>query len=337
MVLCGPISALAAAPFDWESSVRVARGGWARMTKLHNGLWLCVNVIYHDPFSLWQIQISADSGRTWHLLGRISQPGRNLDNGQLLQLADGSVLLTGRSVIDDHQPQHGRSYQLPVYRSDDNGGSWTFVRNVDSNVDPPGNPSGLPSVGLWEPFLFLLANGDIACAYSDETRSRDAVPYSQFIGERVSADGGVTWGPETVMVSQTGGGAERPGMPVITHMKNGHYGLIYEVVGIGNADVYFKTSLDGSAWADGIGDPVPGQHAGPYITSLTSGRLVATSCQNVYSYSDDYGITWHQTTPDPYSLGFKLSWPSIYQTGAKEIAAMESVPDVALRFGTIGK
>jgi len=175
-----PLSA--APPFTWKDTVTVASGGWARMARLHNGLWLCVNVLYQDPFSVWQLSVSADNARTWRRLGKISEPGRKLDNGQLLALSDGSILLTGRSVIDDEMPRHGRSYQLPVYISHDNGGTWAFLSEVDSHVDPPGNPPGLPSVGLWEPFLYLLSDGSIACAYSDETRSRDAIPSSQFMG-----------------------------------------------------------------------------------------------------------------------------------------------------------
>jgi hypothetical protein len=327
--------AFASDPFVWKETARLADGGWVRMVRLHNGLWLSVKTVGADPNTFFQIQISADNMHTWHSLGRLTDPGRNLDNGQLVQLPSGSILLSGRSVVDVHQPTTGCSYHLPVYISSDLGSSWKLLSQVATSVDPPGHAEGLPSIGLWEPFLFLLPEGKLACAYSDETKSRDPDPYSQFIGERTSSDGGATWGPEVVVASQTGGGSERPGMPVVCRIKNGKYGVIFEVVGEGKADVYFKTSANGVDWGQGIGSLVPGQHAGPYVVSLATGRLVATSCQNVYSYSDDYGATWRPCSTQPWPIGFMLSWPSIYQVDPKAVAAAGSEPEASVRFGSI--
>ena len=122
-------------------------------------------------------------------------------------------------------------------------------------------------------------------------------------------------------------------MPVVTRMRDGRCVEVSEIVGRGNADVYLKTSEDGIHWPDGLGDPIPSQHAGPWVTSLSDGRLVVSSCANEISTSDDYGRTWQLTSPPAWDIGFTLSFPAIYQTGPREIAVMNTQRGVNLRFG----
>jgi len=115
-------------------------------------------------------------------------------------------------------------------------------------------------------------------------------------------------------------------------MKDGRYVEVSEVVGIDNAAVYAKFSPDGVHWSGGLGDRIPLQHAGPWVASLSNGRLLVTSCSNEISYSDDLGRTWrHETTP-PWDLGFTFSFPAIYQTGPDEIAVMNTHRGVFIRF-----
>ena len=319
-------------PFVWGETTHVADAGWGRMTRLKDGRWLCVNTLYPGPNSILQLEISADGARTWTPLATVAEPGRNLDNGEVIPLPGGDLRLTGRSVVDGRGMP--RSYHLPVYGSRDGGRTWAFLSQVDTSEAPPHEP-GQPSVGLWEPHFFFLPGGQLACAYANEKHSVAAPAYSQIVSERVSPDGGATWGKEIVLAAQTGGGGQRPGMPVLARLKNGQYIAVYEVVGVGDADVYFKTSRDGVSWPPGIGVHISCQHAGPWVTVLTSGRLVVTSCENQISYSDDGGATWLLATPPAWPIGHVLTWPAVYQTAPDTLAAMNTFHGVGIRRGRI--
>lgn len=311
-------------PFSW-GTVHVADAGWGRMIHLADGRWLSVGTLYPSKTThVLQLKISSDNARTWTTLSTVTEEGRQLDNGELIQLPNKTLLLTGRSVIDT------QSYHLPVYQSKDGGAHWAFLSQIDTNdAVVQGNS---PSQGLWEPHFFLLPDGRLAAAYANEKHSIDTPAYSQICAERVSGDGGKTWGPESVLASQTGGGTQRPGMPVVTRMRDGRYIEVSEIVGLGHADVYYKLSPDGVTWPPGIGTAIAGQHAGPWVTSLADGRLVVTSCANQVSYSDDFGTTWVRAAP-AWDIGFVLSWPAIYQTGPKEIALMNTYRGINIRFG----
>ncbi len=321
-------------PFVWGETTPIANAGWGRMTRLGDGRWLCVNTRYLHPDSLLQIEISDDGARTWTPISTVAEPDRNLDNGEVIALPSGDLLLTGRSTVETKTPGGRLSFHLPVYRSRDHGKTWAFLSQVETS-EPPPFQAGQPSRGLWEPHFFFLADGRLACAYADETQAADRTPYSQIVSEKISADGGATWGAKIVLAAQIGGGSQRPGMPVVTRMKNGQYFAVYEVVGVGNADVYFKTSRDGLQWPTGLGVRIPCQHAGPWVTSLADGRLVVSSCENQISYSDDFGATWLLATPPPWPLGHVFSWPAIYLMGPDTLAVMTAYHGVGLRWGKI--
>ncbi len=319
-------------PFTWGETTHMADAGWGRMTPLKDGRWLGVNALYPHPNSILQLEISADKARTWTPLATVAEPGRNLDNGEVIQLPNGDLLLTGRSVVDG--PGRPRSYHLPVYRSADGGKTWTFQSQIDTSEPPPAQARH-PSVGLWEPHFFFLPDGKLACAYANEKPAVATPAYSQIVSEKVSPDEGKTWGPEIVLAAQVGGGGQRPGMPVLTRLSNGQYMAVYEVVGVGDADVYFKTSRDGVTWPPGIGVRIPCQHAGPWVTTLTSGRVVVTSCENQISTSDDDGATWLLATPPAWPIGHVLTWPALYQTAPDTLAAMNTYHGVNIRWGKI--
>jgi len=319
-------------PFTWGETTHAANAGWGRMTRLNDGRWLGVSTLYPHPNSILQLELSVDGARTWTPLTTVAEPGRNLDNGEVIPLPNGDILLTGRSVVDG--PGLPRSYHLPVYRSTDGGKTWVFLSQVDTSEPPPAQARH-PSVGLWEPHFFLLPDGKLACAYANEKPAAETPAYSQIVSEKVSPDGGATWGKEIVLAAQPGGGGLRPGMPVLARMKNGQYIAVYEVVGVGNADVYFKTSRDGMTWPPGIGVRIPCQHAGPWVTSLADGRLVVSSCENQISTSDDGGATWLLATPPAWPVGHVLTWPAIYQTAPDTLAAMNTYHGVGIRWGKI--
>ena len=302
------------------------------MTPLANGDWVCVTTNFSKPHSFLQIQISRDKARTWNPLATVAEDGRHLDNGEVIALPNKTLLLTGRSVVTTHTPGGVSSYRLPVFQSADGGRTWAFLSQIATS-EPGAYTPGQPSQGLWEPHFFLLADHSLACAYADETLSVKSPAFSQIVAEKVSRDGGRTWGASTVLAAQPGGGGQRPGMPVIARMKNGLYLAVYEVVGIGDADVYSKTSADGIHWTAGIGTPIAGQRAGSWVTCLQSGRRLVSSCENQISYSDDNGLTWQLSPTPAEAFGHVFSWPALYEVAPGQIAVMTSWHDVRIRWG----
>ena len=306
-------------PVVWNASVSVAGGGWGRMIHLADGSWLCVTTHFpRGTNSLLRLHRSTDACHSWTRQGELAEAGRIVDNGELVQLKNGEVLLTGRSLV------MGQSYRLPVYVSDDGGRSWSYRSNIDTSA-------GLGRRGLWEPDFWVLDDGRLVVTYSNEKHEG----HSQLISERVSTDNGATWGDEIRAVAELGGGRLRPGMSQMARLANGHYILVYEVVGVGNGDVHYKISPDGIAWPDGLGTRIPGQHCGPFVAALPDGRVFVTSCENQLALSEDLGATWRQTESPPWNLGFKFSWPAIYAIGTNELGVMISSGGVKLRLGKL--
>ena len=319
----------------WDPGVLGSQYG--RMLRLPDGSWLAAvqasltNAYAHDPDGGLRVRVqhSRDRGRTWRVLATIADPGRDLDNPQMIRMPGGAILLACRSVV------WGESYRLPVFRSADGGRSWHRFSVID-------DVRGELHHGLYEPHMVFLPDGRLSVMYANESHAG----YSQVLSQRVSGDGGRTWGPETWPAAQEGGGAARPGMPVWTRMRDGRYILVYEVCGVDDrCYIHYKISPDGTTWSAGHeGTRIPAeqrQWSGPYVLSLADGRLVLTSNSHRVSLSDDYGATWRSTGTMAWTNGL---WPSIYQTGPDEIAVVNSAEradhteaapsyDVRLRFG----
>lgn len=312
-----PVPVPAADPVNWAAVANVAPGGWGRMTALSNGNWLAVSTVFPPGTNTYlSILVSTNACRSWTGISQVQQPGRTLDNGEIMALPNGNVLLTMRSLVSN------TSFLLPVYVSTDQGRSWSYLSNVDSSNGPG---------GLWEPDFLQLANGRLAVFYSNETHPG----YSQIISEKVSSDNGTNWGPEIWADYQVGGGTLRPGMPQSVRMANGTYIMVAEVVNLGNADVYYKTSPDGMAWSTNLGVHIPCQHAGPFVAAVRDGQVFVTSCENQVSFSRDFGATWQRMQMPPWNLGFKFSWPALYNTASNELSAMVAASGVNLRFGNL--
>lgn len=313
---------------SWGETNFVAHGVWGRMILLTNTHWLCVSTRFSRTNSVLQLQTSTNTARSWTWISEVAKGTRLLDNGELMQLADGTVLLTCRSLIE------GQSYHLPVYRSTDAGQSWSAWSMIDANEGAPGT---LKKRGLWEPHFYSLTDGRLAVAYANEKHASAKPAFSQVCSVKISSDSGRTWGDEITLAAEPGGGELRPGMPVVVRMRDGRYLAVYEIVGVGDADVFYKVSDDGVHWPTGLGTRIEGHHAGPWVTSLSSGRLLLTSCANTLSCSDDFGRTWHPADPPAWDFGpgKRFTWPAVYQTGSREIAAMISLGGVKMRFGTL--
>ncbi len=320
-----------AGPLTWTSTatVKASNAGWGRMTRLANGDWLAVYTLFPSGQpTILEIARSTDNARTWSPVTTVAEAGRNVDNGYLFQLPNGTVLLTMRSIVN------GSSYRLTVHQSTNNGASFSYLSLIDANE----SPGGLTNRGLWEPVFNLLPDGSLSVLYANEKYAGSSPSYNQVISQKISTTNGASWGAETWAVSEIGGGNARPGMPVMTRMGDGRFMLVFEICGLGpNCDVSYQISSNGTTWPSGLGTGIRWQRCGPYVLSTTDGRLVITSCQNEVSYSNDYGATWLKNDPAAWPIGFSYSWPAIYQTGANEIGVMNvtSGGAIQIKFGTL--
>lgn len=311
---------------------------YARLLQLKNKAWLAGYTIApnkdytKDSTGGFQLQISQskDNGKTWTVLSSIRDRGRDLDNAQLIQLKDGSILLACRSV------RWQESYKLLVYQSKDNGKSWNYLSTIDTNEGKPGE-LGHPDKGIYEPHFYILDNGNLSVMYANEKHVTESPSYSQIISQKISNDGGKTWGEEKWVAYEEGHNQSRPGMPVWTKMKDGNYSIVYEICGPEKCNIYYKISKDGIAWPKGLGTPIQDQLGGPYVLSLPDGKLLVTSNSSHISVSDDYGLHW-QTVNNAFD---NTLWPAIYNFGDNMFGVVsaerrsEGGHQVQIRFGKL--
>lgn len=311
---------------------------YGRMAHLKNGTWLSAYTISrnngyrNDPKGGLELQVSEsnDNGKTWKHIAILTDTGRDLDNAQLCQLPNGNVLLACRSV------RWQESYRLPVYQSTDNGKTWTKHSMIDAAEGTPGS-LGKPDKGIYEPHMAFLADGRLSVMYANEKHVTESPLYSQIISQKISTDLGASWGPEIWVAYEPGHNASRPGMPVWDRLKDGRYMVVYEICGPEKCNVYYKISPDAVQWPVGLGSLIPDQLGGPYLLSLTDGRLVVSSNSGHVSVSSDLGQSW-QTVTDAWP---KLLWSSTYQSAPNQIILMNSVErtggghNVQIRFGQL--
>jgi hypothetical protein len=267
--------------------IRLQYGGSA------NGTLIATFEAWANNFGIYR---STDDGLTWALIATTTEtqfPGWQFKvepdlfevPSQMGNLPAGTILLAGNSV-------NGSGHQLEIYCSLDHGVTWQYRGMVDNN--------GTSGLGLWEPRLGATSAGQLVCYYSDE---RFAPTYSQLIGERVSSDGGLTWGAEQY-VCAIPDGVQRPGMAVTAMLPNGQYVMSFEAVGTGvgtsyGGPVHIKFSSDGINWGTGPGDygiaiqTASGAYIGstPYImwspTGGTNGTLIVSAMFLVNSPNTD--------------------------------------------------
>ena len=220
--------------------IRLQYGGSA------NGTLIATFEAWPNDFGIYQ---STDDGLTWTQIATTTEtqfPGWQFKvepdllevPSQMGNLPAGTVLLAGNSVNGNGFTDH----QLEIYYSLDHGVSWQYRGVVDNN--------GTTGLGLWEPRLGVTSAGQLVCYYSDE---RFAPTYSQLIGERVSPDGGLTWGTEQY-VCAIPDGVQRPGMAVTAKLPNGQYVMSFEAQPANSGQVHIKFSNDGTNWGIGPAD-----------------------------------------------------------------------------------
>jgi hypothetical protein len=280
---------------------------------------------------------------TWTEIASIPSPtdhgGHFQEQSQIVQLQDGTILM----AIRNHQIDVNY-FGLPILKSTDGGITWSFVSQLDTNPDSNGHqPNGRCNRGLWEPFLYVLPDGRVAGFYANEKHADDNPSYSQIISERISSDGGQTWGREIYAAAQPGSAESgaRPGMPGFARMADGRYILVFECCRCDPTDpscnIRYKISNDGTTWSNDLGTPIPDQVSGPFVCVLSTGRILVTSAStNQISISDDNGKRWYLNDPPAWNTNATGTWPAIYQTESGEVGVMVNLNGILqINFGTL--
>jgi hypothetical protein len=304
-----------------------------RVAKLADGSYVLAYTFYdndgytYDPNGGTRLglAVSTDLGRTWSDISSLAEAGRDLDNGYVVELDDGTLLVAYRSV------RWAESYRILVRRSTDGGLTWSNPVTVDASEGQPGSLSN-PDRGVYEPAMVVYPDGRVGLMYANEKYALSTPAYSQVISLKISDDGGLTWGNESFAVRDLDDPTSRPGMPIWTQTTDGSYILAYELCGTDSCNAWVKTSSDGETWGDELGQRVPEQLGAPYVIALSDGRLMLTSNTHKISVSRDGGSTWYVEAQSPWGpLDYYYNlWPAIIQTGASEVGVITSVGRVPL-------
>jgi hypothetical protein len=316
---CGLCAAQQPITFSAPVLLETDASSWARMAQLPDGSWLAAYMYATTPNRI-RLKRSFDRMRTWQFVSDLTEDGRDLDNPSLALMPDGTLELAIRSVIP------GSSYFIETYRSLDWGNSFEYQSQVDWDHHV---------MGVFEPYLYVLPDGSLACFYTNDSHEKDTPPYSQTLSEKVSADGGYNWGPEIYAIAQPGDA--RPGEANIIPLPGNVLALFYEMCGTENCNGHVSYSTDGVNW-NGIGPVIPGTIQNVQSVLMDSGLIVATSNLRNVVISTDYTNTWVNTQEYPFVWG---GWPGIYQSGPNEFAIVmtgagpHGEAGEYIRFGTI--
>ncbi|WP_062132744.1 RICIN domain-containing protein [Demequina aestuarii] len=293
----------------------------------HNGSANGDLVVTYDQLVLvggvqvYPIHRSTDGGTTWtHVtdvvpsddfptLTRTAQPFLYELPEASGSLPAGTLLLGGMLMPEDRS-----SSRLVVYKSTDQGDSWSLLSTIDSGGPAVYDPSpSSTTTTVWEPSFAVDAYGGLVAYYSDERQKADDV--LQAVSYRRSTDGGQSWGP-LVNVSAPDNQSDRPGMITVAKLPNGTYIATFEVVNRPSqsqnaAPVYFKTSPDGLDWGSetSVGQPIEledgrGIGSSPFVTWVPSGGPQGTLVvASMWSLDSSGAIDGGQNLYVNYALG----------------------------------
>lgn len=193
-----------------------------------------------EPPAVWfPIYRSVDKGQTWAPFSNVTdqvngwglryQPFLYLVPETIGDLPAGTILCAGNSIPTDLSQT-----KIDLYKSTDDGASWSFVSSIASGGAAQPVNGETP---VWEPFLMVYESQLVAYYSTQADPSR-----GQKLSHKVSADGGETWGGEVDDVAQARY-ADRPGMTTIAGpLPDGNWILTYEYCGSKSCDVYYRVS-----------------------------------------------------------------------------------------------
>ncbi len=194
------------------SNIGTHHFSYPRMIKLAGGNCVCV---YEHNGSVAMI-ISTDEGASWskEKLITTSHDNINIANPEILELADGSLILAynlrpGPGVDGFYDPS--KKFSICVKRSLDKGATWQDEQLLYEAGSDFRN-------GCWEPSLLQLPSGEIRLYFANEGIYLQSD--EQNISMLTSVDQGVSWTKEPEIVSFARG--FRDGMPAPVYDKQQH-------------------------------------------------------------------------------------------------------------------
>jgi hypothetical protein len=204
------------------------------------------------------LYVSEDGGKSWHFMQDVvdqEHPGNaawqlrwqphlsemQRDSGDLKR---GTLLLAANATRNDAK-HHVVEEDLQLYASTDLGKTWHYRGSI---IRGGGHPEDKDNHGVWEPNIHVLDDGRMIAYYSSEQHKQEG--FNQILAHKLSADGGRTWGEETIDVAMPGG-VERPGMAIVTRLADKRYAMNYEDIdGPNNGQIHLKFSQDGLHFGD---------------------------------------------------------------------------------------
>lgn len=260
---------------------------YARAMQASNGKMYATFEQYSSGVSVFPIYKSTDNGQSWTKTGEVKDTHKGVGmrwEPHLYELPQkigdipaGTLLCAGDVV-----PTNRSSSELDLYKSNDEGKTWTYVSTICMGKDA--NPGGDP---VWEPCI-MVANNKLICYYSDERDPK----HSQKLAHQTTTDG-VHWSAVVDDVALSDSGL-RPGMPVVTKMQNGNYLMTYEIVGT-NGGAFYQISSDPESWNVRSTGTKFGNSGCPYCTTLGNTVIMSCAATNNLFINSNNGIgNWTQ-------------------------------------------
>jgi len=229
-----------------------------------------------DNGTSWTHVTDVNPSATFPALTRTAQPFLFEVTQTTGSLTAGTILLAGMIMPTDRS-----SSRLVLYKSTNQGTSWSYLSTIDAGGPAVYDPSPTSTTStVWEPSLAIDGYGGLVAYFSDERQKSSNV--LQAVSYRRSTDGGASWG-SLVNVSAPTNKSDRPGMITVSKLGDGRYIATFEVVNRpsrtqNTAPVYYKISSDGLSWgtATSIGTRIAladgrGIGSSPYVTWVPSG------------------------------------------------------------------
>lgn len=218
-------------------------------SKNDNGTLLCTFEVWNAGYSIgvFNVYASTDQGASWKYRGSAVESFDTAIQAyfepciyelpeKIGEMEAGTILLAGCSIDSAQKIKTA----IGVYKSTDSGKKWEQISVCDTG--------GAPEKGVWEPYLITDGKGTLYCFYT----SAAVEGYGSAVVYRTTKDG-VNWSGLSV-VTRAPAPDDRTGMPVVTHMGNGRYFMVYEYIksdnGVKDNDVYCKTSDSLDNWGD---------------------------------------------------------------------------------------
>ncbi|KAI4095400.1 MAG: hypothetical protein LQ344_001698 [Seirophora lacunosa] len=310
------------------SPVPLGSGTYPRVTRLRDSSILGVYTAFQSGSSVLLTTTSRNNGASWLPLGEVTRGPSNandIDNAYLIQLPAPStrILCAFRNHSKDPVTGSYTFFRITITYSDDGGRSWRFLS------EPAGNAG--PVQGNWEPYLRNAVDGTLQLYYSHENSAQD-----QDTLQRVSRDGGATWGA-TATVSGAGVTARDGMVSVVAASLSNPKSLVlvYETMSTGTFSLGAVFSADdGKTWGGRriiYTPPSPNTSAGAPQVINVGGTLVASFMTNEderlsapsSSYTErtaakvitsgDMGRTWGNKV----TVGaVQSSWPGLLDLGS---------------------